>query len=61
MKIEVRLPTEQYAFIHLTFESMEEYVEKYAEAAVNIAQTRKKAQQMLVKASDAEKDNVAPF
>lgn len=53
-KITIRLPTEQFAFIELEYKTTAEYVANYPTDALAIAETRKKAKELI-------KNNTEPF
>jgi hypothetical protein len=57
MKITVRIPTEQFAYVEVEFDTIEEYREKYAEFTRTMLQTRKEA----LKAKQEYMENQAPF
>ena len=46
-KITVRIPTEQYAYIELEYESKEDYVENYPSDAIAIKATRAKVKEAI--------------
>lgn len=46
MKITIRIPTEQFAYAEVQFDSIEEYQEKYPEFAKAMITTRAKAKKV---------------
>ena len=45
MKIRVRVPTEQYAYIEVEYDSLEEYKQGYPEFTKAVVQVRKKVKE----------------
>jgi hypothetical protein len=57
MKITVRIPTEQYAYVEVEFDNLEEYQKKYPEFVKAMLKTRAEAEKVKKEISD----NQPPF
>lgn len=47
MRIVVRVPTEQYAYVEVEFDSIEEYKKEYPKFAVTMTETRNEARKLI--------------
>jgi|19_taG_2_1085344.scaffolds.fasta_scaffold32485_3 hypothetical protein len=60
-KVEIRIPTDTYAYINLQYESMEEYIKNYPGDRVSVNQTRLNTQKRIEQWKEANKHDEIPF
>lgn len=59
--LKLHIPTEQFGFVEVEFDSMEEMKKEYSNVYVGVKMLQKKAEQDLVKANEPKEPPKDPF